>query len=98
MGFGSSWNQLKIDFSIFNSRFSIRLLPGQLPPPTFFIELGQHHRPPESLQTRQLPQLRVLPERVIDVHPDGDQTWCPVEEAEIDDVVAEELRDRVTED
>ena len=50
------------------------------------------------MELAELPELGVLPERVIDVHADGDQAARAVEEAEVDDVVAEELAGGVAEE
>ena len=46
------------------------LLPGKLPTLVAFIELRERYRLAEPFELGQLPQLRVLPERVVDVHAD----------------------------
>src|SRR5438445_13114901 len=76
-------------------RSGFAFLPRQLPPLPFQIQLRKRHRLPESLELRELPQLRVLPESVVHVHADRDQAARAVEEAEVEDEVAHELGRRV---
>src|SRR5213080_1868865 len=71
------------------------LHPRQLPRLVRLVQLRQGNGLAEALELGQLPQLRVLPERVVDVHADGDQAARAVEETEVEDIVADELAHRV---
>src|SRR5207237_9562145 len=72
--------------------------PGQLPALRFRIKRRKDDRFAHPLELRHLPQLRVFPKRVIDVHADGDQSARAVEEAEVEDVVAHEFAEGMAED
>src|SRR3989442_2323759 len=58
-------------------------LPRQFPPFLRFIEFGQGDGAAHSLQLRELPQLGVFPERVIDVHANGDEAAGAVQKSEV---------------
>src|SRR5688572_29507547 len=72
--------------------------PRQLPSFLILIERRQRHRFPELLELIELPELRVLPERVIRVHSDGDQPTRSVEETEVEYVIAQNFAERMADD